>query len=59
MKRKVEMEEDSLFSQTDMAPAKKKKIPKTAPSLRPAEEAAAHAWKEKSGNLTLQSPPSG
>ncbi len=56
MKRKVEMEEDSLFSQTDMAPAKKKKIPKTAPSLRPAEEAAAHAWKEKIWEFDLTKP---
>lgn len=55
MKRKVEMEEDSLFSQTDMAPAKKK-IPKTAPSLRPAEEAAAHAWKEKIWEFDLTKP---
>lgn len=55
MKRKVEMEEDSLFSQTDMAPAKKK-IPKTAPSLRPAEEAAAHAWKEKNWEFDLTKP---
>lgn len=55
MKRKVEMEEDSLFSQTDMAPAKKK-IPKTAPSLRPAEEAAAHAWKGKIWEFDLTKP---
>lgn len=55
MKRKVEMEEDSLFSQTDMAPAKKK-IPKTAPSLKPAEEAAAHAWKEKIWEFDLTKP---
>lgn len=55
MKRKVEMEGDSLFSQTDMAPAKKK-IPKTAPSLRPAEEAAAHAWKEKIWEFDLTKP---
>lgn len=55
MKRKVEMEEDSLFSQTDMAPAKKK-IPKTAPSLRPADEAAAHAWKEKIWEFDLTKP---
>lgn len=55
MKRKVAMEEDSLFSQTDMAPAKKK-IPKTAPTLRPAEEAAAHAWKEKIWEFDLTKP---
>lgn len=35
MKRKVEMEEDSLFSQTDMAPAKKKKSQKQPPPSGP------------------------
>ena len=46
MKRKAEMEEGSLFAQTDMTP-KGSKDTKTAQPLRPAEEAAAHAWKEK------------
>ena len=46
MKRKAEMEEGSLFAQTDMTP-KGTENTKTAQPLRPAEEAAAHAWKEK------------
>lgn len=58
MKRKAEMEEGSLFAQTDMT-LKGSKDTKTAQPLRPAEEAAAHAWKEKSGSLTSQSLPSG
>lgn len=55
MKRKAEMEEGSLFSQTDMTP-KGSKDTKTAQPLRPAEEAAAHAWKEKIWEFDLTKP---
>ncbi len=55
MKRKAEMEEGSLFSQTDMTP-KGTENTKTAQPLRPAEEAAAHAWKEKIWEFDLTKP---
>lgn len=55
MKRKAEMEEGSLFAQTDMAP-KGTENTKTAQPLRPAEEAAAHAWKEKIWEFDLTKP---
>lgn len=55
MKRKAEMEEGSLFAQTDMTP-KGSKDTKTAQPLRPAEEAAAHAWKEKIWEFDLTKP---